>query len=74
MLTSIFCVLQEEEDLVSAHRRQVEETMDLVREVCDSLCSLFLFSSFKRANFIIILGPRYGFEVYIWCMFSAFSH
>lgn len=36
-----FCFLltifnfQEEEDLVNAHRRQVEETMDIVREVCD---------------------------------------
>ena len=26
---------QEEEDLVNAHRKQVEETMDIVREVCD---------------------------------------
>lgn len=26
---------QEEDDLVSAHRRQVEETMEIVREVSD---------------------------------------
>jgi len=28
---------QEEEDLVTAHRRQVEETIDIVREVCTDL-------------------------------------
>ena len=27
-------MLQEEEDLVNAHRKQVEETMNIVREVC----------------------------------------
>lgn len=30
--------VQEEEDLVNAHRRQVEETMDIVREVCVHFC------------------------------------
>lgn len=28
---------QEEEDLVNAHRKLVEETMDIVREVCNGL-------------------------------------
>lgn len=27
---------QEEEDLVNAHRRQVEEIMNIAREVCDN--------------------------------------
>ncbi|KAJ9688452.1 hypothetical protein PVL29_014226 [Vitis rotundifolia] len=31
-------LLKEEEDLVNAHRRQVEETMDIVREVSDNQC------------------------------------
>ena len=32
---------QEEEDLVNAHRKQVEDTMNIVREVCDLVNSPF---------------------------------
>ena len=35
VLTPILWSLQEEEDLVSAHRKQVEDTMNIVREVFD---------------------------------------
>ncbi|KAG6723687.1 hypothetical protein I3842_03G220500 [Carya illinoinensis] len=39
-------LLKEEEDLVTAHRRQVEETIDIVREVTNSLfwAQFFLFA------------------------------
>lgn len=32
---AIFHLSQEEEDLINAHRRQVEETMNIVRMVCN---------------------------------------
>lgn len=32
---------QEEEDLVTTHRRQVEETIDIVREVCTNPTPFF---------------------------------
>lgn len=35
-----FLGIQEEEDLVTAHRRQVEETIDIVRVVCTNLLYL----------------------------------
>lgn len=34
---SLHPTFQEEEDLVNAHRRQVEETMDIVKEVGGAL-------------------------------------
>ena len=46
-LFSVACS-QEEEDLVNAHRKQVEETMNIVREVC-GLARAFLF------HFLLVL-------------------
>lgn len=34
---SLHSMFQEEEDLVNAHRKQVEETMDIVKEVGGAL-------------------------------------
>lgn len=34
-LNALYLIFQDEEDLVNAHRKQVEETMDIVREVCN---------------------------------------
>ncbi|KAL8122971.1 hypothetical protein AgCh_011088 [Apium graveolens] len=33
-------LLKEEEELVNAHRKQVEDTMDIVREVCDLILAI----------------------------------
>jgi len=42
-------LFQEEEDLVNAHRTQVEETMNIVREVLNGrFCCIFLFILFLR--------------------------
>lgn len=44
-MVPILFVKQEEEDLVTAHRRQVEETIDIVREVCINLTPLVICST-----------------------------
>jgi hypothetical protein len=31
-------MVQEEEDVISAHRKEVEDTMEIVREVINSTC------------------------------------
>lgn len=47
----LLCVCQEEEDLVNAHRKQVEDTMDIVREVCNTrLC-------FQHGEYYLMLAP-----------------
>lgn len=53
---------QEEEDLVIAHRRQVEETISIVREVsvshCNSVVKMFLLNIvIKKKRIISSVGP-----------------
>jgi hypothetical protein len=31
-------MVQEEEEVISAHRKEVEDTMEIVREVINSIC------------------------------------
>ncbi|KAL8522389.1 hypothetical protein ACS0TY_012506 [Phlomoides rotata] len=49
-------LLKEEEDLVHAHRKQVEETMEIVREVCETLFFNFVVPILKHVMLTLSLS------------------
>lgn len=62
VLIALCLIFQEEEDLVNAHRKQVEETMDIVKEVCDEHKFGVLLHVLKGCFLVIAiaLGLHYG--------------
>ena len=70
---------QEEEDLINAHRKQVEETMDIVKEVCDYRVGVppfpqvwLYFEYFQIATFIKV-GAINMVLKYMWTYGACFS-
>lgn len=56
-------LFQEEEDLVNAHRTQVEETMNIVREVLNCRCCfIFTFILRNLLMFLKIIEYDYSTE------------
>lgn len=65
--TLIFCcILQEEEDLVNAHRKQVEETMNIVREVGDLAIKLIAYI-LQRLYLYLSCRPQFYPLMYWTC-------